>query len=195
MKSLSQTTLWLGLLLALTAGLLWQFYPLPDASQRLKSLPLVGLGFQGEDIPLTEFEQNFFKGVKIIKRGYKVGSDYFFITILDGTHNRHIVHDPYYCLKGSGWNMVGEKDLTIDKGNAKLVHLEKNGDQKEAIFWFSDGQVNYTSPMKYWWDTTLRRFTLGRSGQEPVLIMVQPLSKNPVDWDAFQRTFPDIFNL
>jgi len=133
--------------------------------------------------------------VNIIKRGYKVGNEYFFITILDGTHNRHIVHDPYYCLKGSGWNMVSEKDIPIDKGHAKLVDLEKNGEQKEAIFWFSDGQINYTSPMKYWWGTTVRRFTLGKSGPEPVLIMVQPLTKNPVDWQVFQRTFPDIFNL
>jgi len=62
MKNLSQTTLWLGLLLALTAGFIWQFYPLQDASQRLKILPLRGLGFQGEDIPLSEFEQSFFKG-------------------------------------------------------------------------------------------------------------------------------------
>lgn len=195
MKHLSQTTLWVGLCLALLAGVVWQFYPLPDASARMNNLPLQGIGFSGQNIPLSDFEQSFFKGVNVIKRGYKVANQYYFITILDGTHNRHIVHDPYYCLKGSGWNMVKEQDLPIDKGYAKLVELEKNGESKEAIFWFSDGVKNYTSPFSYWWDTTVRRFTLGRSGPEPVLIMVQPLSKKPVDWSDFQRTFPEIFNI
>lgn len=195
MKNLSQTTLWLGLILALTAGVIWQFYPLPDASNRINSVPLKGIGFAGENIPLSEFEQSFFKGVNVLKRGYKVGNDLFFITMLDGTHNRHIVHDPYYCLKGSGWNMVSEKDLPINKGVAKLVELERRGETREAIFWFSDGYRNYTSPMSYWWDTTVRRFTLGKSGPEPILIMVQPVSKKTVDWNAFQRTFSEIFNI
>lgn len=195
MKQLSTTTLWLGLLLALSVGLIWQFYPLPDASARLDSLPMKGLGVTGENIPLSDFEQSFFKGVNVIKRGYKVGNELFFITMLDGTNNRHIVHDPYYCLKGSGWTMLTEKDLPIPKGTAKLVELEKNGEQREAIFWFSDGYANYTSPISYWWNTTVRRLTLGRSGPEPILIMVQPISKQPVDWSEFKRTFPEIFTL
>jgi hypothetical protein len=195
MNSLSQTVLWIGLLAALTAGLIWQFVPIPDSKARLAELPLNGIGFQGQNLPLNEFEQQFFKGVGVIKRIYTVDNQPFFVTILDGTNNRHIVHDPYYCLKGSGWSLLDESSIKVEKGKANLVDLEKDGVKREAIYWFSNGKENYTSPLRYWWDTTLRRLTLGSSGPEPVLIMVQPLSKEPVDWDKFQKSFRDLFEI
>lgn len=195
MNTLSVKLLWTGLIVALCAGLLWQFYPLSDASLRLKNLPLRGIWFTGEEIPLSEFENTYFKDVGVVKRVYKIGGRPYFITILDGTRNRHMVHDPYYCLKGSGWTALYDKNIPVIGGHASLVDLEKNGNTKEALYWFSDGTINYTSPFHYWWDTTLRRVSLGTSGPEPILIMIQPLSKESINVDDLQEKFPEIFNL
>ena len=187
--------LWAGLVIAILLGLFWQFYPLPDAQTRMDALPLFGNDYIGKNIPLTSFENSFFKGVNIIKRIYNVKKQEFFIAILDGTHNRHIVHDPYYCFRGLGWTIDDERHFTTPYGHAALLTISKDKERKEALFWFTDGSQQYTSPMRYWWQTTLRRLTLGRSGPEPILVIVQPMNETPVNWDEFKASFPALFHL
>jgi Protein of unknown function (DUF3485) len=174
--------LWLFLVLAIFLGIIWQFYPLETAENRMDQLPLQGRNFSGQDVDLTPFEQTFFKGVNIIKRIYKINNRYYFVTVLDGTHNRHIVHDPFYCFKGSGWTIDSERNFPLKNGFGSLIQISKANEKKEALFWFSDGKNQYHSPLKYWWTSTLRRLTLGSSGPEPVLIMIQPSDERPVDW-------------
>lgn len=195
MKRKTQTLLWIGLIISILLGLFWQFYPLPDAQDRMNQLPLSGKGFIGKNEPLTAFEASFFKGVNIAKRIYNVAGQEFFIAILDGTHNRHIVHDPYYCFRGTGWTIDSERPFPLPRGQAALIQISKNGEQREALFWFTDGTKQYTSPLYYWWQTTLRRLTLGRSGPEPILVIVQPLSDHTVNWDDFKKAFPELFQL
>lgn len=195
MKSHSRNYLWIFLACAVLVGMLWQFYPLPDALKRMNALPLWGEGYIGKDVPLTPFEQSFFKDVNVIKRIYNVKGQDFFITALDGTHNRHIVHDPYYCFKGTGWTILSERPLHLPHGEATILEISKGEEKKEALFWFSDGKAPYSSAIKYWWQATLRRMTLGLSGQEPILVIVQPLHNKPVDWDKFQQQFQALFKL
>lgn len=195
MTNNSRTYLWVGLLTSITLGLIWQFAPLPDAKKHLENLPLSGIGYQGKNIPLEPFEKEFFKDVHILKRLYQVNGQNFFITVLDGTHNRHVVHDPYYCFKGGGWTVLQEKNISIKKGNASLLLIGKDGYQREALFWFSDGKKQHNSPFYYWMQATLRRLSLGASGPEPVLVVVQPLTDDPVNWKLFEKNFYSLFNL
>lgn len=195
MEKRSQFWLWAGLISAILLGLLWQYAPLADASSRIKELPLSGIGYRGKDVPLEPFEQEFFKDVTVLKRVYEVNGKYFFITVLDGTDNRHVVHDPYYCFRGGGWDIVREKPFPIPGGTASKLLIEKDGEQREALFWFSDGKERYSSPLKYWLQTSLRRLTLGLSGGEPLLIVVQPLTNEPVDWNAFKQHFSRLFEV
>ena len=96
----SKNLFWIGLGLAICLSVFWQVYPLPDAKSALDALPLAGPGFIGQDVPLTEFELAFFRGVNVLKRVYKVDNHLYFVTVLDGTRNRHVVvHDPYYCSR------------------------------------------------------------------------------------------------
>lgn len=179
----SRKILWAGLAIAIAFGLIWQFYPLPDAKTRLEALPLAGKGYTGMDVPVTDFEENFFKNVNLIKRIYRVGHENYFVTVLDGTHNRHVVHDPYYCFTGSGWDIQSKQKIPLKDGEAEQLIISKNNREKSAIFWFTDGTSDYCSPWKYWWKATLRRLTLGRSGQESLLIMIQPLdTTTDVNW-------------
>jgi Protein of unknown function (DUF3485) len=179
----TQKILWAGLAIAILLGLIWQLYPLPDAKKRMDTLPLVGKGFVGTDVPETEFEQIFFKGVNVIKRVYRIEHANFFVTVLDGTHNRHVVHDPYYCFTGSGWTIQSKKEIPLKHGDGEELVISKNNREKAAIFWFTDGTIVYRSPFEYWWKSTIRRLTLGRSGQESILIMIQPLdTTKDIDW-------------
>ena len=147
-------------------------------------MSLNGPGFTGQIVPLSEFERKFFNGVNVIKRVYTVEGQNYFLTVLDGTNNRHIVHDPYYCFEGSGWNITQVSLLSVPGGNANLVHINKDGAESQALFWFSDGTSRYTSPLRYWLEATLRRISLGYSGPEPVLIMIQPMNNNDknINW-------------
>ena len=195
MEKRSQFWLWAALVSAILLGALWQYAPLADASKRIENFPLKGIGYQGRDVPLEPFEEEFFQDVTVVKRVYEVGGNYFFITILDGTQNRHVVHDPYYCFRGGGWDIVKETPFPIPGGTAAKLVIEKDGHQREALFWFSDGKERYSSPLKYWMQTSLRRLTLGLSGGEPILFVVQPLTNEPVDWNAFKQHFSKLFEI
>ncbi len=175
MKPIAQLSLVLALFLAIIIGGLWQFYPLQDAQTRLDKVLMHGKGFDSQDIPLNPAEANFFKSVNVLKRLYKVDNKLYFVTVLDGTHNRHVVHDPYYCFRGGGWDIVKEHPFALKQGEGTIVEITKDFKRKSALFWFSNGKTAFNSPWQYWKDTTLRRLTLGSSGPEPVLIMIQPL--------------------
>jgi hypothetical protein len=195
MNRTKQNLLWAALALAIVLGIAWQFYPLADAKERILALPLNGEGFSGQDVPLSEFEKTFFTKVNVLKRVYKIGERYFFVTALDGTRNRHVVHDPYYCFKGSGWEILSDKSFPIPGGTASLLEITKGEDKRQALFWFSDGTSHYTSPLHYWWEATVRRITLGYSGPEPILILIQPLEGGPVDWNNVVKIFHPLFKL
>lgn len=196
MKSTAQVALWIGLTIAIILGLTWQLYPIPDARQRMDALPLYGAGFEGRDLPLSALEEQFFKNVNVFKRLYSINNQLFFVTALDGTHNRHVVHDPYYCFRGGGWEIGKEKKFPLPRGNAELVEIYKGTERKTALYWFSDGTAQFTSPWRYWWEATLRRLTLGRSGPEPILIMIQPLGDSPnVDWKEVLHVLQPLLRL
>jgi len=195
MSKSSQTFLWLFLGIVIVLGSLWQFYPLQTAQNRMNKIPIEGATFSGKEVELSPFEENFFKDVNIVKRIYKIGGQYYFVVVLDGTKNRHPIHDPYYCFRGEGWTIESEKTLPIVDGVANLLHISKNNEKREALFWFSNGETNYTSLIKYWWQTTLRRISLGYSGPEPVLIMVTPLTSQSVNWSEFEQNFKPLFKI
>lgn len=187
--------LWIGLSIAIVLGCIWQFYPLSDASQQVNSLPLFGKAFKGRNLPLNDSEKAYFKNVNVMKRVYEVGHQQLFIAILDGTNNRHLVHDPLYCFRGGGWEVVNQENMALPEGDAVFLLLQKDNRQQQAMYWFTDGKSHYASPLRYWWETMLRRFTLGHSGPEPVLITVQPLDKEKLNPQELFKHFPELFKI
>lgn len=195
MNSKSQITLWSLLGVAIILAITWQFYPLPDAKQRMDDFPLYGPAFEGKKLQLTKFEKDFFKNVNIVKRLYDVEGVNYFVTVLDGTKDRHAIHDPYYCFKGGGWEVMSAEEVKIPGGNAMLVHLKKDGNTVEALYWFSDVTKHYSSALEYWMQATLRRLTLGMTGPEPVLITIQPINSEKIHLENLENNFPEIFHL
>jgi len=182
--------LWMALCVAAILGILWERVRLPDASDRLDRVPLKGLGFAGRLLPLDEVELKVFGRAQVINRLYSAAGQEFILTIIDGTDDRHAVHDPLYCFKGAGWRVEAQRPRRITGGEARVVRLSKDGRRVEAMIWFSDGKERHASPLLYWWQTTVRRVTVGWSGGEPILIVVQPAGDAALDWDRLFDAFP-----
>jgi len=195
-----RTWQWISILLAIVCTLFWEYYPLEDAVKRLNKLPTQGANYLGRDIALSDNERAIFKDVHIIKRQYIVNNEPYAISIIDGTHNRGLVHDPTYCFYGSGWKIIEKKYIKVPKGEAVVYTMVRGFMRKQALLVFSNGRSQYTSMSRYWRETVLRRLTLGYSHEEPVRIIVQtlrPLSKSTPapNWEDFVRNFPELWEI
>jgi hypothetical protein len=184
--------LWTAMVVAVLLGLLWQLFPLPDAGDRLAALPENGLMMASEDLPLTEAEERIYAEAQVLKRLVQVRGQRVILTIIDGTRNRHAVHDPLFCFRGAGWDVVDSAPFPLEWGQAQQVDLRKRGETAEALYWFTDGQRAFDRSLTYWWRTTLRRVTLGASGDEPVLVVLSPAGDRPIRWDRLLAEWPEI---
>lgn len=180
-----RTALWAAIALAIVCGSLWAFYPLRGANHRLNAVPREGRGFTSTDVTLTPAELQVLGRVDLIHRKYQMGQHAFYATLIDGTKDRHAVHDPRYCFQGAGWTVLSEEKLPLPGGAASLVRARHAEREVQALFWFSDGARRYTSVLQYWWQTTLRRMTLGKFGGEPVLIVLQSFGPDQPNWSTF----------
>ena len=181
------------LLIAVLLAFLWDLVPLPDAQNRLATLPVAGLGFTSVDVPLTAAEKSIFGAAQVVKRIYRVGRKNYAVIIIDGAHNRHAVHDPTYCSHGAGWTTTGERELPVPGGAAKILALQKGAESRTSGYWFSDGQFRYSNVAKCWWQMACRRMTFGHSGPEPVLVLVQPLDAGETSWELLSVQLPFLF--
>lgn len=179
-----RNALWAVALFAALCGALWGFFPLPDAQRRIDAVPKRGAHFEGWDLRLSDDERNAFARVSLVHRRYIFQGHEIYVTAIDGTHDRHAVHDPRYCFQGAGWQVAEEKHLAVPGGEATLLRTTQAGQTAQAVFWFSDGATRHSSLLRYWWQTTLRRMTLGRSGAEPVLVTLQSFGPNQPDWST-----------
>jgi hypothetical protein len=174
--------LWIALAVAMVFGAAIEWGKTVDASQRLEALPLDGSMFSSSPMPISPQEIAFYDKARIVKRVYQCKKGSFILIAVDGSANRHAVHDPLYCLKGAGWEITNRQTITIDGGVADLLHLSRNGQDREALFWFSDGSSRHASVLRYWLQTSLRRLTFGTSGKEPVMIILQSIGHDRPDW-------------
>jgi hypothetical protein len=186
----------LGLLIVVgIAATAWDAFPLDDASDRLDLIPRSGMYLTSRDVVLSAREQADFGRARVIRRVYQVRGQRAVLTVLDGSQNRHAVHDPEYCYRGAGWEVTGREAVPLVGGAADLLRLHRGDENTEVLCWYSDGTERHASPTRYWWQATLRRVSLGRSGAEPVLVLVQPYGGEPIDWRAFLDDFPSLLDL
>jgi len=182
----------IGTVLAIALGIAWETYPLDGGSRRLAAMALTGPGFAGEDVRLDPGEQAVYGSARVLKRKYACKAGAVLITIVDGARNRHGVHDPVYCLRGAGWQITDTQDVAAPSGKGEWIRASRDGKQSEITYWFSEPGSDYASPTRYWMRTALRHMTLGRSGSEPLLVIVQPIGVASVDMTELYRTLPPL---
>lgn len=195
MSAANRRTLWAGLAAAVALGGVWQFFPLRDASARLGRMPRLGSDFASRDVPLDPYEAALFNNVGTLKRVYQFGKQRFVFLAVDGSADRHAVHDPVYCFRGAGWQVVSQEELPIEGGVVKRMRLHRGERDTEVVSWFSDGVERHASALAYWRQATLRRLTLGRSGEEPVLVILQPLGACRLDWPSILKGFTALLSI
>ena len=193
MTTRAQNVLFTGLFLAVVLAVAWDLVPLPDAQYRLSAFATTGLGFSSREMPLNDTEKSVYGAARVLKRVYRVNRQNLVVVVIDGARNRHAVHDPSYCFRGAGWTIGGDRALPLPGGSGKILTLQKGGETREAVFWFSDGRARYGSVARCWWQSALRRLTFGKSGPAPVLVVVQPLEGGTVDWDQLPAQLPGLF--
>jgi hypothetical protein len=195
MKWTRRFALGLAALLTLTAIGIWEFVKLPDAADRLAALPVAGLNFASRELPLTTAERDIYGRARVLKRLYQVGRQRFALVVVDGSLNRHAVHDPLYCFRGAGWTVTATRDWPVRGGAARVVTLAQGRATAEAVYWFSDGATRHASAPRYWWQTALRRLSLGRSGPEPILVLVHNLEADSGGLTTALEQVPALFGL
>lgn len=174
--------LWLATIVSVGCGLAWGFYPLSNAADRLALVPLKSGSFVGEDVPLTEVEKKVLGRVDVVHRRYQLGARELYVTLIDGSKDRHAVHDPRYCFQGAGWRVLAENRRPIAGGEAHWIRAANEHGTAEAAFWFSDGETRYASLPRYLWTSVVRRMTFGRYGGKPVLVVLQSFEEEQLDW-------------
>lgn len=195
MKTTRPRLVWIVLALALIFGALWQFVPLSDASARLDSLPAASEGVRTQDVALDPSEAEIFSRARVVKRMASVDGQEVMMTAIDGTRDRHAIHDPRFCFQGAGWRILSQTPISLNKGDASLVKLEKDGKTTEAVYWFTDGARQFSSPTTYWTTTTLRRLTFGKSGSEPILVILAAPDGATMNWQQILKTWGPLQSL
>lgn len=173
----TRIALWGLLAICVTLGSIWRMFPLPDAQDRLRQLPAVSDGQPGRDLALTKAEIRWLGDAQAVKRAYRFGGREFLVIAIDGTRNRRAVHDPTFC-----WTVIRSTDQPLPGGSGTVLRVIEDGMEKEVLFWFSDGVSKHASPARYWLQASWRRATLGRLGNEPLLLIVEPMDSGPVNW-------------
>lgn len=176
-------------------SVVWELIPLKSGEERIRSLPLSGLGFEGQEITPPKEVQEVFKDVTYVQRAYKVRDRVYIVSILDGTHNRHAVHDPTFCAYGGGWAVSGRERLPVEGGQVEKVTMVKGDQKRELLLWFSNRAHKFPSIYEYWYVASIRRLSMGYSGEEPIRIMVQPVDNDTPNWREFIRNFPPLWEI
>src|SRR3954464_14867930 len=84
---------WLVIGLSIACGAAWSYHPLSGAGDRLACVPLTMNEFKGIDVALTERELKVLGSVDVVHRKYTDGNRSIFLTLVDGSRDRHAVHD------------------------------------------------------------------------------------------------------
>lgn len=153
-------------------------------SSRLANLPVIGDHFQSQTMPISETEKQALGNAIAIRRLYHSSGTPIIVTVVDGTLNRHAIHDLLYCIKGAGWTVTSDKQQVIPGGQARVICSRKELRQSTLIYWFSDGTTRHNSFARYLWQVSLQRLTAGQISNEPYLVILQPCNASNTNWDG-----------
>ena len=195
MNRLRQYLAWVALVVLLAVSATWTLRASSDASARMRALPLTGPGYSAQNVALDERELATFGKARVLKRRYVSAAGAFRVFIVDGTADRHAVHDPLYCIRGAGWKIASAETVTLPGGEARRIHARRGEGTGEMIYWFSDSQRRHASAPRYWADATMRRLTLGKSGDEPVLVLLHAEPGTTADWSRVLSEIPELLAL
>jgi len=169
--------------IAVVVMVVWPMIPLKTAEDRLKAIPVSGPGFNAREVPLGDADRKLLGEASAVCDLISLNDgSRLMLTVIDGTRNRHAVHDPFYCFAGAGWKIEEKKVVDLQSGEGFFLTISKEGKRAEALCFYDDGTRQYSAPLQYWLRTSWRRVSLGASGAEPVLVMCRTFPGEHADW-------------
>lgn len=183
----------IALTLAIVVSIIWDSVELFDASERILRLRSASMPSNARVQALTHTptEVDILGNALAIKNVYQIDDQQFLVIVLDGTTNRQAIHDPTHCFYSGGWTIDQTKSFPTAHGEGVELEIHKLNRETEVLFWYSDGNQQHASPFNYWMKSTFRRLTLGLSGGEQILIIVQKLSAPATtDWKTLFNALP-----
>lgn len=185
---------WAALAMVVFLGVFWNL-PLPDASERLRKLPESGLMYRSRPLDVSQAERKIFGAATVLRRQIFAGRHTFALTVIDGTHNRHAVHNPLHCFQGSGYRAGDGSVVPLSQGHGKSFRLDSPQGTATVLFWFSDGKERHASAWRYWWQASCRRISRGASGPEPVLVILSTNGDAQASWPEILAACPELMSL
>ena len=185
------TTKSMGLVLALFIGALILSVPgasnaLKNADARLSALPLNANGFRSTDLSLSPAEEQVYRNIHVLKKLCVLNGEQAQLVCLDGTQDRHAVHDPRLCFRSAQWQVLSETVVPHPAGGEmRRLRLRRDNRELETVYWWSTRTERHASAMKYFVQSSLRRLTQGYSGEEPVLVLLQPVLAGQLNWNTW----------
>ena len=188
MKKQNKSIFFISLIAALVTVIVWDSFDLESATVRLESLSHQGIGYKSQAVELLDSEKEIFGQLDFNRRFYHTNNGSFIVTLIDGTKDRHAVHDPMYCFTGAGW----EHSEIKNKASYKHIRLTKNKSSIEVIYYFSNSNEIYSTKQRYLFDCSLRRLSLGWSGKEPILVVIQSIENQSLNWHDIIKVLPEL---
>lgn len=153
------------------------------------------MGFSSQDLSLNPAEAQIYRKAESLKRLYQTRKSRFVLTAVDGTHNRHAVHDPLYGFRGDGWQVIARDTIQVPGGRATRLTLEKSGSRTEAVFWFTNGRERCDSAWRAWWMGLCLRVMPQQGSRAPALVLLQGTQGESPAWDNVFAQCPFLFEI
>lgn len=159
---------------------------LTDADARLAALQLNAGSFRSTDLPLSDAETQVYHNIRVLKKLCVLQGEQAQLVCLDGTRDRHAVHDPRLCFRSARWEVLEETVMPHPAGGEmRRMRLRRDNRELETVYWWSTPTERHASAIKYFLQSSLRRLTRGHSGEEPVLVVLQPVQSSQLDWKVW----------
>lgn len=187
--------LWISLLVTVLLGCSWDALPHRSPGSRLNRIPLTGAGFQAIDLPLLPRERESLGGASALKRGFSLNGEGYVVLAVDGGQERHAIHAPETCLRGSGWEIRSRRPVPLPHGIGEEVELVRGSEVRRALYWYSDGSARHASFFRCRLESAVNRFTRGYLGGDTVLLVVLSRVGETPDWQKLLATIPALTQL
>jgi len=172
------------------ASVLYGVFPKPDASARLAGISYKDIGYTGVELPFSQEEKEFLGPAQATKRRYRHGDTTLVMIVIDGTENRHVVHDPSFCYRGAGLSVMKQESFPLLNGEGVILTVGKGDQSAEIAYWFSDGEHRFSGFTEYIVRSALSRLSFGKIWQQPLMVTLQVETAPQFDWAAGVDKFP-----
>lgn len=142
------------------------------------ALPSTGAGFVGRDVRLSAVEHALLGRIPATKKAYSIGEHQVVVLCFDASVDRHVIHEPTYCLRGKNWRVVRDDEREVPCGRVRLLRAVQSGKSlvRRYVCFYQAGDRWYTSTWTYLADFVWTRWWPGRT---PPLRRVIVLCSSP----------------